>query len=131
MFSLIWFDLFSCPSLCRVFNVSADRRSPSRPNNLDRCRKEFIKKNLVSLLSPASVYPSLCLTVLLSVFLTSCPSTLQIILARQAVRLRRRITRRIVKQRLTDSRKLLRKLRLLAKEVRGHKVVFIGHRIAG
>uniref|UniRef100_A0AAQ4NV40 Fer-1 like family member 4 n=1 Tax=Gasterosteus aculeatus aculeatus TaxID=481459 RepID=A0AAQ4NV40_GASAC len=116
MFSLIWFDLFSCPSLCRVFNVSADRRSPSRPNNLDRCRKEFIKKNLVSLLSPASVYPSLCLTVLLSVFLTSSPSNLQIILARQAVRLRRKITRRIVKQRLTDSRKLLRKLRLLAKE---------------
>ncbi|XP_037622050.1 fer-1-like protein 4 [Sebastes umbrosus] len=70
---------------CKQFSVIADRRSHCRPNNLDRCRKEFIKKNLV-------------------------------FLARQAVRARRRITRRTAKQRTMDSRKLLRKLRLLAKE---------------
>ncbi|XP_042350061.1 fer-1-like protein 4 [Plectropomus leopardus] len=70
---------------CKQFNVIADRRSQSRPNNLDRCRKEFIKKNLV-------------------------------FVARQAVRARRRITRRTTKQRLMEGRKLLRKLRLLAKE---------------
>uniref|UniRef100_A0A665XBH9 Fer-1 like family member 4 n=1 Tax=Echeneis naucrates TaxID=173247 RepID=A0A665XBH9_ECHNA len=34
---------------CKQFSVSVDRRSQSRPNNLDRCRREFIKKNLVSL----------------------------------------------------------------------------------
>ncbi|XP_035485892.2 fer-1-like protein 4 [Scophthalmus maximus] len=70
---------------CKQFNIFAERRSQSRPNNLDRCRKEFIKKNLV-------------------------------LLARQAVRAKRRITRRTAKQRLMDARKLLKKLRLLAKE---------------
>uniref|UniRef100_A0A4W6CNI3 Fer-1 like family member 4 n=1 Tax=Lates calcarifer TaxID=8187 RepID=A0A4W6CNI3_LATCA len=70
---------------CKSFSGFSDRRSQSRPNNLDKCRREFIKKNLV-------------------------------LLARQAVRARRRITRRTAKQRLIDSRKLLKKLRLLAKE---------------
>ncbi|KAI3369771.1 hypothetical protein L3Q82_024597 [Scortum barcoo] len=70
---------------CKQFSAFSDRRSQSRPNNLDRCRKEFIKKNLV-------------------------------LLARQAVKARRRITRRTAKQKLMDSRKLLKKLRLLAKE---------------
>ncbi|XP_040889705.1 fer-1-like protein 4 [Toxotes jaculatrix] len=70
---------------CKQFSLFSDKRSPSRPNNLDRCRKEFIKKNLV-------------------------------LLARQAVRARRRVTRRTAKQRLMDGRKLLNKLRLLAKE---------------
>ncbi|XP_070695599.1 fer-1-like protein 4 [Pempheris klunzingeri] len=70
---------------CKQFSGFSDKRSQSRPNNLDRCRKEFIKKNLV-------------------------------LLARQAVRARRRITRRTAKQRLMDTRKLLKKLRLLAKE---------------
>lgn len=40
--------------------------------------------------------------------------------ARQAVRARRRITRRTAQQRLVDGRRILKKLRLLAKEVRGH-----------
>ncbi|KAK1901731.1 Fer-1-like protein 4, partial [Dissostichus eleginoides] len=70
---------------CKQFSVFSDRRSQSRPNNLDRCRKDFIKKHLV-------------------------------LVARQAVRARRRVTRRTAKQRLMESRKLLRKLRLLAKE---------------
>ncbi|XP_070758115.1 fer-1-like protein 4 [Enoplosus armatus] len=75
-------ELVAC---CKQFSVFSDRRSQSRPNNLDRCRKEFIKKNLV-------------------------------LVARQAVRARRRITRRTAKQRLMDSRRLLKKLRQLAKE---------------
>ncbi|CAJ1052063.1 fer-1-like protein 4 [Xyrichtys novacula] len=70
---------------CKQFSGFTDRRSQSRPNNLDRCRRDFIKKNLV-------------------------------LLARQAVRARRRITRRNAKQRLTDSKRILKKLRLLAKE---------------
>lgn len=43
------------------------------------------------------------------------------LLARQAMRARRRITRRTTKQRMIDTRKLLKKLRLLAKEVRSHR----------
>ncbi|KAK2861740.1 hypothetical protein Q5P01_001273 [Channa striata] len=70
---------------CKQFSVLSDRKSQSRPNNLDKCRKDFIKKNLV-------------------------------MVARQAVRARRRITRRTAKQRLIDGRKILKKLRLLAKE---------------
>lgn len=62
------------------------------------------------------IYLPLCLTVLPSGFH-------QIMLARQAVRFRRRVTRKTTKQRLIDSRKLLRTLRLLAKEVRSHSVV--------
>ncbi|KAG8007550.1 Fer-1-like protein 4, partial [Nibea albiflora] len=70
---------------CKQFSVFSERRSQSRPNNLDRCRKVFIKKNLI-------------------------------LLARQAVRAKRRFTRRTAKQRLIDARKILKKLRLLAKE---------------
>ncbi|KAM7422017.1 hypothetical protein PAMA_010208 [Pampus argenteus] len=70
---------------CKQFSLFSDRRSQSRPNNLDTRRREHIKKNLV-------------------------------LVARQAVRARRRITRRTAKQRLIDIRKLLKKLRLLAKE---------------
>ncbi|XP_047438117.1 fer-1-like protein 4 [Mugil cephalus] len=70
---------------CKQFSVFSDRRSQSRPNNLDKCRKEFIKKNLI-------------------------------LVARHAVRARRRITRRSAKQRLMDSRKILKKLRILAEE---------------
>ncbi|KAM7401688.1 hypothetical protein PAMP_016984 [Pampus punctatissimus] len=70
---------------CKQFSLFSDRRSQSRPNNLDTRRREHIKMNLV-------------------------------LVARQAVRARRRITRRTAKQRLIDIRKLLKKLRLLAKE---------------
>ncbi|KAM4612803.1 fer-1-like protein 4 [Polymixia lowei] len=70
---------------CKQFSMFSDRRTPSRPNNLDRCRRDLIKKNLV-------------------------------LLARQAVRVKRRLTRRSAKQRLLDARKILKKLRLLAKE---------------
>ncbi|KAM8868286.1 fer-1-like protein 4 [Synchiropus picturatus] len=70
---------------CKQFSAFSDRRSQSRPNRLDSCRREFIKKSLVAV-------------------------------ARQAVRARRKITRRTAKQRIADVRKLLKKLRLLAKE---------------
>uniref|UniRef100_H3CIC0 Fer-1 like family member 4 n=1 Tax=Tetraodon nigroviridis TaxID=99883 RepID=H3CIC0_TETNG len=77
--------LLELVATCKQFSVLSDRRSHSRPNKLDRCRRDFIKKNLI-------------------------------LLARQAVRTRRRVTRRTVKQRLMESRKFLKTLRLLAKE---------------
>ncbi|KAM4587956.1 fer-1-like protein 4 [Odontesthes bonariensis] len=70
---------------CKQFSAFSDRRAQFRPNSLDKCRKEFIKKKLV-------------------------------LLARQAVRARRRLTRKSAKQRLIESRKLLKKLHLLAAE---------------
>ncbi|XP_029006107.1 fer-1-like protein 4 [Betta splendens] len=70
---------------CKQFSAFSDRRSQSRPNTLDKCRKNYIKKHLI-------------------------------MVARQAVRARRRFTRRTSKQRLADGRKILKKLRLLAKE---------------
>lgn len=73
----------SCLSPCRQFSVFSDRRTHSRPNKLDRCRKDFIKKNLVSVFSLVSLstcllslhvtiympiyYILFCLTILLSV----------------------------------------------------------------
>ncbi|XP_076599691.1 fer-1-like protein 4 [Chaetodon auriga] len=70
---------------CKQFSAFSDRGSQSRPNNLDRRRKELIKKKLI-------------------------------LLARHTVRARRRVTRRTTKERLMDIRKLLKRLRLLAKE---------------
>ncbi|XP_015243518.1 PREDICTED: fer-1-like protein 4 [Cyprinodon variegatus] len=75
-------ELVTC---CKQFSAFSDRRSQSRPNSLDKCRREFIKKNLV-------------------------------LLARQAVRARRRITRNKTKEHLQESRKILKKLRQLAVE---------------
>ncbi|XP_061689432.1 fer-1-like protein 4 isoform X2 [Syngnathoides biaculeatus] len=72
-------------SSCKQFRLFSDRRAQFRPNNLDACRKAFIKKNLVRV-------------------------------ARQAVRARQRITRQTLKQRMSDVKKLLSKLRHLAKE---------------
>uniref|UniRef100_A0A8D3CW72 Fer-1 like family member 4 n=1 Tax=Scophthalmus maximus TaxID=52904 RepID=A0A8D3CW72_SCOMX len=57
---------------CKQFNIFAERRSQSRPNNLDRCRKEFIKKNLVSLFSAVSL--SLCCRFLYSLNSTPTPT---------------------------------------------------------
>ncbi|XP_071369375.1 fer-1-like protein 4, partial [Centroberyx affinis] len=78
-------SLLELVASCKQYSVFSDRKPQSRPNSLDRCRKEFIKKNIV-------------------------------LLARQAVRAKRRITRRTAKQRLVDAKKILRKLRLLEKE---------------
>ncbi|MEQ2166059.1 hypothetical protein GOODEAATRI_023826, partial [Goodea atripinnis] len=75
-------ELVTC---CKQFSAFSDKRSQSRPNSLDKCRREFIKKNLV-------------------------------LLARQAVRARRRITRTKTKEQLMESWKILRKLRQLAVE---------------
>lgn len=67
--------------------------------------------------------PAYLLPVCLSDLMSHC---LQVLVARQAVRARRRITRRTARQRLMDAKKLLKKLRLLAKEVRGHRSSQIG-----
>ncbi|XP_028302961.1 fer-1-like protein 4 isoform X2 [Gouania willdenowi] len=70
---------------CKQFSALSEKKSQCRPNTLDKCRRQFIKKNLI-------------------------------VLARQAVRNRRRITKRTAKQRLMDTRKILKKLRQLAEE---------------
>ncbi|XP_061641783.1 fer-1-like protein 4 isoform X2 [Phyllopteryx taeniolatus] len=70
---------------CKQFRLFSDRRAQFRPNNLDAHRKDFIKKNLVTV-------------------------------ARRATRARQRITKRTLKQRTLDVKKLLSKLRDLAKE---------------
>ncbi|KAM4582645.1 fer-1-like protein 4 [Fundulus diaphanus] len=75
-------ELVTC---CKQFSAFSDRRSQSRPNSLDKCRRDFIKKNLV-------------------------------LLARQAVRARRRITRNKTKEYLMEGWKILKKLRQLAVE---------------
>ncbi|CAF91570.1 unnamed protein product, partial [Tetraodon nigroviridis] len=107
--------LLELVATCKQFSVLSDRRSHSRPNKLDRCRRDFIKKNLVSVSSGffSTIPPPLGQASLPC--LTEC-LTCQILLARQAVRTRRRVTRRTVKQRLMESRKFLKTLRLLAKE---------------
>lgn len=64
---------------------------------------------------------STCLSCCMSVCLpVSLSASVKVLVARQAIRAKRRITRRVIKQRLIDSRRILKKLRLLAKEVRGH-----------
>lgn len=115
--------MFSLLSLCRQFSAFSEKRSQSRPNNLDKCRRNFIKKNLVSLFSCPSFNHH---------HLPACFSLpdwmsyfVQILLARQAVRARRRITRRTAKQRLMESKRFLKKLRLLAVEVRVQRVWLI------
>ncbi|KAM6979612.1 fer-1-like protein 4 [Aplochiton taeniatus] len=70
---------------CKQYIAQSSKKTQSKPNNLDKCRREFLKKNVI-------------------------------LVAKQALRARRRLTRRVAKQRLTDTRKILRKLRLLAKE---------------
>lgn len=111
-------------SLCRQFSVLSERRSHSRPNKLDRCRREYIKKNLVNIFSGFLSIIPLCHWQTFPSLSHSC----QILLARQAVRVRRRVTRRTVKQRLFESRKFLKTLQHLAIEVRQAQVPisFIG-----
>uniref|UniRef100_A0AAY4DVA5 C2 domain-containing protein n=1 Tax=Denticeps clupeoides TaxID=299321 RepID=A0AAY4DVA5_9TELE len=69
---------------CKQYSSNADRKRLLRPNNLDKCRLEYIKKN--------------------------------ILLAKQALRAKRRTTRRSAKERLADARRILKRLRFLAKE---------------
>lgn len=105
------------PFFCRQFSAFSERRSQFRPNSLDKYRKEFIKKNLASFcflffLSAVSCSSRLHPSSFFS------PSDWQVVLARKAVKARRRVTRKTANQQLTESRKLLKKLRLLAAEVR-------------
>lgn len=91
--------------------------SPQQPGQMQEgVHQEESGECLSFYLLPSTL--STCLSVRLSV-------CLQVLLARQAVRARRRLTRRLAKQRLMDARKLLKRLRRLAKEVRGHGE--IGH----
>lgn len=79
IFLFCW-RLSSHLSLCRQFSLFSDRRSQFRPNNLDHRRRDFIKKNLVSVfwltcpfeskfvhLSPSATCLPVCVTGYLSV----------------------------------------------------------------
>ncbi|XP_017548337.1 fer-1-like protein 4 [Pygocentrus nattereri] len=72
-------------STCKQYSASLDRKRQARPNNLDKCRTTFIKRNII-------------------------------ILAKQALRVRKRVTRRTVREKLADVRRILKRLRFLAKE---------------
>ncbi|KAI1891064.1 hypothetical protein AGOR_G00160050 [Albula goreensis] len=70
---------------CKQYNSNTDKKTMTRPNNLDKCRTLFIKKNII-------------------------------ILAKQALRARKRVTRRTAKEKLGDAKKILKRVRFLAKE---------------
>ncbi|KAF6717449.1 Fer-1-like protein 4 [Oryzias melastigma] len=71
---------------CKQFTSFSEKKSQhTRPNSLDKFRREFVKKKLVTI-------------------------------ARQAVKVRRRTTRETVRQKLVESRKLLKRLRLMSAE---------------
>ncbi|XP_031423274.1 fer-1-like protein 4 [Clupea harengus] len=70
---------------CKQYVSNTERKRPSRPNTLDKCRQEFIKKNII-------------------------------LLAKQSLRARRRTTRRAAKERLADAKRILNRVRFLAKE---------------
>ncbi|XP_018611397.2 fer-1-like protein 4 [Scleropages formosus] len=70
---------------CKHYNANTNRKTLTRANNLDRCRLEFIKKNII-------------------------------ILAKQALRARRRVTNRTVKEKLGDAKKIMKRLRFLSQE---------------
>lgn len=121
-FSLIGFVHMSCVFSVSLQTVQCLLRqevsvSPQQPGQMQEgVHQEESGECLSFYLLPSTL--STCLSVWLSV-------CLQVLLARQAVRARRRLTRRLAKQRLMDARKLLKRLRRLAKEVRGHGE--IGH----
>ncbi|XP_010139718.1 PREDICTED: fer-1-like protein 4, partial [Buceros rhinoceros silvestris] len=70
---------------CRQYSLSAERKTMTRPNNLDRCRTKYLMRNII-----------LC--------------------AKQGLRVKRRLTRANVKEKIKETRRVLAKLRFLAKE---------------
>uniref|UniRef100_A0A4W4DYS2 C2 domain-containing protein n=1 Tax=Electrophorus electricus TaxID=8005 RepID=A0A4W4DYS2_ELEEL len=72
-------------STCKQYSASLDRKRQARPNNLDKCRMDYIKRNII-------------------------------ILAKQALRVQRRVTRRTVREKLCDVRRILKRVHFLAKE---------------
>ncbi|XP_030632044.1 LOW QUALITY PROTEIN: fer-1-like protein 4 [Chanos chanos] len=70
---------------CKQYSSNTDRKKHIRPNNLDKCRMQFIKRNII-------------------------------LLAKQALRVRRRVTRRTVKEKVGEAKRILKRTRFLAKE---------------
>ncbi|NXI49404.1 FR1L4 protein, partial [Chloroceryle aenea] len=70
---------------CRQYSLSAERKTMSHPNNLDRCRMKYLMRSII-----------LC--------------------AKQGLRLRQRLTRANVKEKVKETRKVLAKLRFMAIE---------------
>uniref|UniRef100_A0A8C3Y454 C2 domain-containing protein n=1 Tax=Catharus ustulatus TaxID=91951 RepID=A0A8C3Y454_CATUS len=81
--------LLCCFSHRRQYSLSAERKTMAHPNNLDRCRTKY-------------------LMLVLSV---------QILCAKQGLRVRRHLTRDNVKEKVKETRRILAKIRFMAKEV--------------
>uniref|UniRef100_A0A8C5TYN9 C2 domain-containing protein n=1 Tax=Malurus cyaneus samueli TaxID=2593467 RepID=A0A8C5TYN9_9PASS len=80
-----------CFSHCRQYSLNAERKTMAHPNNLDRCRTKFLMPVL----------------------------SVQILYAKQGLRVRRRLTRDNVKEKVKETRRILAKLRFMAKEYLG------------
>ncbi|NWR77857.1 FR1L4 protein, partial [Centropus unirufus] len=70
---------------CRQYSLSAERKTMSNPNNLDKCRMKYLTRSII-----------LC--------------------AKQGLRVRWRLTRTNVKEKIKETRRILTKLRFMAKE---------------
>ncbi|NXO80047.1 FR1L4 protein, partial [Sitta europaea] len=70
---------------CRQYSLSAERKTMSHPNNLDRCRTKYLMRNII-----------LC--------------------AKQGLHVRRCLTRDNVKEKVKETRRILAKIRFMAKE---------------
>ncbi|NXL23997.1 FR1L4 protein, partial [Setophaga kirtlandii] len=70
---------------CRQYSLSAERKTMAHPNNLDRCRKKYLMRNII-------------------------------LYAKQGLRVRRHLTRDNVKEKVKETRRILAKIRSVAKE---------------
>ncbi|XP_069099953.1 fer-1-like protein 4 isoform X1 [Pleurodeles waltl] len=70
---------------CRHYLLNAEKRTMTRPNNLDRCRMKSLSHNIV-------------------------------LVAKHGIRTNKRLTSSNVKEKMTDARRILTKLRFLASE---------------
>ncbi|NWR56648.1 FR1L4 protein, partial [Bucorvus abyssinicus] len=70
---------------CRQYSLSAERKTMTHPNNLDRCRTKYLMRSII-------------------------------LYAKQGLRVKRRLTRANVKEKIKETRRVLAKLRFLAKE---------------
>ncbi|NXV04481.1 FR1L4 protein, partial [Cettia cetti] len=70
---------------CRQYSLSAERKTMTHPNNLDRCRTKYLMRNII-------------------------------LYAKQGLRVRRCLTRDNVKEKAKETRRILAKIRFMAKE---------------
>ncbi|NWW15204.1 FR1L4 protein, partial [Falcunculus frontatus] len=70
---------------CRQYSLSAERKTMTHPNNLDRCRTKYLMRSII-------------------------------LYAKQGLRVRRHLTRDNVKEKVKETRRILAKIRFVAKE---------------